>query len=86
MITEAIFSVILAPISALFGTIGYVLPILTLPADFAAGVTLLFSYIAWILPLTELLPLFIFRIALECFNIFWKIVLRIKSFIPTMGG
>lgn len=86
MITEAILNILIMPIDIIFNQFSYTLPILTVPTSFLGGLTLLISYVAWILPLTELMPLFIFRIGLEIFNIFFKIIIRLKSFIPTMGG
>ena len=45
MITEAILSVFLSPLSWLFGALVGVLPLLTLPVDFAVGLGTLFGYV-----------------------------------------
>lgn len=86
MITEHIVSFIMTPFLFLVDGYSLILPVLTIPEKFITGAAILLDYVAWILPLAELLPLFIIRIVLESANIFWKLVLRIKSFIPTMGG
>lgn len=86
MITEAVISFIMFPVLLLMDGLDFILPVVTVPTKFFMGAGILLDYISWILPIAELLPLFFIRIALECFNLVWKLVLRIKSFIPTMGG
>lgn len=86
MIVEYIVSFVMAPFLLLMDGYSLILPVITLPAKFFSGAVLLLDYVAWILPIGELLPLFIIRLLLESLNILWKVILRIKSFIPTMGG
>lgn len=86
MITENILKIFLVPLSLLLGGIDFVLPALTLPATFLGGLEELIGYVGWILPLSAILPIFIFKFGIMIFNVGWKLILRIKSFIPTMGG
>jgi len=39
----------------------------------------------YFLPVTLLLPILLFSFGLSTFKVVWAIVLRVKSFIPTMG-
>ena len=41
---------------------------------------------SYFLPVAGLLPLFLMTFALDVFHLAWKIFLRAKSFIPTMGA
>lgn len=86
MITEAILSVLFQPVNFLFGSLVGLLPLATLPVDFVVGLETLFLYINWLMPLSALLPILLIKLSLEIFNIGWKLFLRFKSFIPTMGG
>lgn len=40
----------------------------------------------YIFPIVELLPILVISISLSLFKIAWALVIRIKSFIPTMGA
>lgn len=44
------------------------------------------SYIAYILPLGHIITIFTLSFFITNFRVIWTIILRIKSFIPTMGG
>lgn len=44
------------------------------------------AYIGYFIPISELIPLMVIELAVIGFKIVWAIVLRVKSFIPTMGN
>lgn len=84
MITEAIlniFMIIPQLIIGLLPTINY-----TLPTDLFDTVTSVFYGLGYVLPLVRLAPIIAIDLALSTFKIVVAIVIRCKSFIPTMGG
>lgn len=85
MITEFIISVFLSPINWLVSTVSFAFPVITLPVDVLVGFETLISYVYWILPLGALLPVLVARVGLNIVNLGWKTLLRLKSFIPTLG-
>lgn len=50
------------------------------------GMETFFGSVAYALPVVQLLPILIISNALMLFRVAWAIVIRIKSFIPTMGA
>ena len=83
MIVDAILNFFLSPILLLLDN----LP--TLEISVNVDFTKFFEYITLIssvIPLKELIPILIIKIAITSFSIIWAIVLRVKSFIPTMGA
>lgn len=86
MITESILNILYFPIVFIVSACNFALPLVTLPAELPIGLITLFGYIKWLFPLSAILPLLIIRISLGIFNIGWKLILRIKSFIPTFGS
>lgn len=53
----------------------------------------IFSFLDWMLPslnywlpISALLPIIVIELAVMGFKIIWAIILRVKSFIPTMGA
>lgn len=83
MVTDAILNFLLTPLLLLLDN----LP--TLEISINVDFTKFFEYITLIssvVPLQGLLPIVYIKIALVTFNIIWAIVLRVKSFIPTMGA
>ena len=84
MITEAIlniFMIIPQLIVDLLPTIDY-----TLPTDLFDTVTSVFYGLGYVLPLVRLTPIIAIDLSLSMFKIVVAIVIRCKSFIPTMGG
>lgn len=86
MITETILNILYLPISLILSACNFALPLVTLPAELPIGLITLFGYINWLFPISAILPLLIVKIGLGVFNIGWKLILRIKSFIPTLGS
>lgn len=83
MIVDAILNFFLTPILLLLDS----LP--TLEISVSVDFTKFFEYITLIssvIPLGEILPILYIKFALLGFSILWAIVLRVKSFIPTMGA
>jgi len=50
------------------------------------GMETFFGSVAYALPVVQLLPILIISNALMLFRVAWALVIRIKSFIPTMGA
>lgn len=50
------------------------------------GMETFFGSVAYALPVVQLLPILIISNVLMLFRVAWAIVIRIKSFIPTMGA
>lgn len=86
MITEAILSLFLYPISLLFSGLDLVLPVINIPDGVFNGLGTLIGFAAFFLPIGAILPIFIIRFGLTNFDLIWKLILRVKSFIPTMGS
>lgn len=42
--------------------------------------------LSWVFPVVALMPIFVISFALSVFKIAWALLIRIKSFIPTMGA
>ena len=49
------------------------------------GFVNILSGLAYILPIAGLLPIFAISIGMSVFKVAWALVIRTKSFIPTMG-
>jgi len=83
MITEAL-------IAMFFGFIKLIMPTyhgtFGLPDNFIDMFQSILESVRWFLPLNVLVPMFLVSVGIDIFHITWKIILRIKSFIPTMGG
>lgn len=87
MITEQIITILTAPV---FGLLN-LLP--TVSNDFIEGwayvktiLVYIFTGIGCFIPLGSLAPLLYAVVALHVFRLILAIVIRIKSFIPLMGG
>lgn len=50
------------------------------------GIETFVCNVAYIFPIKALMPIIIISSSLINFDIIWSIILRLKSFIPTMGG
>lgn len=58
----------------------------SLPDNVFDGVNTFFANVAYALPVLQLMPILIISNALMLFRVAWALVIRIKSFIPTMGA
>lgn len=62
---------------------------LSIPDDFlniVNGVDNFIYNIAYVIPFSRIQGIFIISIAISSFQILWALIIRIKSFIPTMGA
>lgn len=86
MITDAVISILISPIYLIFNLLS--LPVvgnLEIPADVFNGISGFLANVAYVLPVRSMLAILIFSSVLDHFTTIWALVLRIKSFIPTMG-
>lgn len=58
----------------------------SIPDNVYNGIETLCTNIGYVVPLKALLPIFATSITLSLFQIGWALIIRIKSFIPTMGA
>lgn len=86
MITDLIINVIFAIPYALLSSMQGLDFNLELPSNFFNTLENLSSGVGYVIPVAKLLPIFVVTIALYSFRIVWAIIIRVKSFIPTMGG
>lgn len=84
MITKAILYVICSPILLLLDLLPSVS--VTLPNDIFASMDSLFSSLGFILPMTSLCIIIASKITLKLAKITMALIVRIKSFVPTMGS
>lgn len=84
MITEMILNFIFLPVNALLA----LLPDITLsiPDGVFDGLKNIFGMLGFIFPIKGLLVILTVSISIKLFHIIWALVIRIKSFIPTMGS
>ncbi len=87
MITDMIINALLAVPYGLLKGLSSVLPDINfkLPEDAFNGIMQFLRTAAYILPIKSLLVWLLFSIVLDNFRIIWAFILRVKSFIPTMG-
>lgn len=84
MITEAILNVLIfIPNLLLDGIQGINIAI---PDNIFNGLNSIFSCLGYIFPISGLLVILGISFAIKNFQIIWAIILRIKSFIPSMGA
>ena len=83
MIIQALIDIFLSPLTFLIDS----LPVLELDLSFDIDSLLnVLSFANTIFPISELMLLIILKfITVPCFSIVWNLILRVKSFIPTLG-
>lgn len=57
----------------------------TIPTDLFNNISGFFNGVAFFLPIAPLLVLFQLKMLVVTFRIFWSLVMRVKSFIPTIS-
>lgn len=84
MLTEIIINLFLK----LFQGFISILPSLnfTIPDDIVDTIFNFFSGITYFFPIKALMPIFTFSLAVTGFKILYSLILRVKSFVPGMGG
>ena len=58
----------------------------SIPDNVLEGFSYVAQYVNYFIPVAELMPILAISVSLSVFHIVWAIILRIKSFIPTMGA
>lgn len=59
---------------------------LSIPNDIFNGLNSIFNCLGFLFPISGLLLILGVSFAIKSFQIIWSIILRVKSFIPTMGA
>lgn len=59
---------------------------LALPDNVFNGIDTFLSNVGYVIPITALMPILVSSLALSSSKIAWALIIRIKSFIPTMGA
>ncbi len=83
MITDMILKLLVMPLIVLIesvSAIGF-----TIPVGVFNGLLLLSENLGYIFPVSSILPVFILKMLLRNSRIIWAMIIRVKSFIPTMG-
>lgn len=57
-----------------------------IPDNVLEGLSYISQYVNYFIPVSALMPILVINVSLSVFHIVWSIILRIKSFIPTMGA
>lgn len=86
MITDAIINIIFLIPYGLLSAMDSLNIELSLPADMFEIIKDLTVGVNYVVPIERLMPIFVVMISLSVFKIVWAIVIRVKSFIPTMGS
>jgi hypothetical protein len=58
----------------------------TLNSNFLDSGGQLLNCVGYVMPIVGLMPIFVSSASLEMFRISWALLIRVKGFIPTMGG
>ena len=84
MITDKIIDVLLALPLLLIDSLPEV--DFKIPDNVINGVSAFLLNLGYFLPFKELMPILVISLSVKIFQIAWALVIRIKSFIPTMGA
>lgn len=84
MITEGILNILaFLPNLLLDSMVGISISI---PENIFDGLNSIFGCLGFVFPVSGLLVILSLSFLIKNFQIIWSLILRIKSFIPTMGG
>lgn len=83
MITDAILKLLTMPVIVLIESVSVIG--FTIPVGVFNGLLLLSENLGYIFPISSILPVFVLKMLLRNARIIWAMVIRVKSFIPTMG-
>lgn len=86
MIFMSFIKVILTPISALFSILPTISVDFTFLEDYKSLLVTIFGLVGYFLPIAAIFPIIIANIFIDLFTIAMSILVRIKSFIPSMPG
>lgn len=84
MITEGILNILAFIPNALLNNINTIS--LSIPDNIFNGLDSIFNCLGFLFPIGGLLIILTLSFTIKSFQIIWSIILRIKSFIPTMGA
>lgn len=84
MITEGILNILAFIPNALLNNINTIS--LSIPDNIFIGLDSIFNCLGFLFPITGLLIILTLSFTIKSFQIIWSIILRVKSFIPTMGA
>lgn len=84
MITDKIIDVLLALPLLLIDSLPEV--DFKIPDNVMNGVSVFLLNLGYFVPFKELMPILVISLSVKIFQIAWALVIRIKSFIPTMGA
>lgn len=84
MITEGILNILAFIPNLLLDNLGSIS--LSIPSNIFDGLNSIFNCLGFLFPISGLLVILGISFTIKNFQIIWSIVLRIKSFIPTMGS
>ena len=83
MIIDAFLRLLTAPVLLLLDTLTTYT--FTIPSGVFNGLSVLARDLGYLFPITAIVPIIGIKIGLRIFSLFWTIVLKVKSFVPTMG-
>lgn len=86
MITELILKILLAIPNALLDILSPIAMVITIPSEFAMGLARLLFGLGFLVPINHFFIVFACKQALRIARLSWAMVIRVKSFIPTMGS
>ena len=86
MITDIILNIIFSIPYVLLSGLDSLNFNLTFPEDMFEIIKDLTIGVSYVVPIVRLMPIFSTTISLMVFKIIWALVIRIKSFIPSMGA
>lgn len=84
MITEGILNILAFIPNALLNNMNGIS--ISIPDNVFNGLDSIFNCLGFIFPISGLLMILTLSFTIKSFQIIWSIILRIKSFIPTMGS
>lgn len=84
MITDAILLLFIAPANAMITLMPSFQA--TIPADLFSYLISITVSLAYIFPISGLMQILLVSITIKGTQILWAIIIRVKSFIPTMGA
>lgn len=83
MITKLILDIICFLPNSLLDSLGDVS--ISIPDGVFDGLNSIFNLLGYAFPISGLLVILILSFTIKTFQITWSLIIRIKSFIPTMG-
>lgn len=83
MITEGILNILAFLPNLLLDSLGSIS--LSIPSNIFDGLNSIFNCLGFIFPISGLLVILGVSFTIKNFQIIWSLILRIKSFIPSMG-